>query len=169
MNLNSGLMGASSIEEQDVVQNLASPLHAAIVQLKAGSGSSVTPTNNSVRREIGDLAVWSLSSAKSGNGVDQIRDNSITTFWQSDGQQPHFVNIQFLKRVRITELAIYLDFKTDESYTPQKISIRANNSFYELQEIKQVEFEEPSGWFVLPLHDGERDFIKTNMVQIGIL
>lgn len=79
------------------------------------------------------------------------------------------MNIQFLKRVRITELAIYLDFKTDESYTPQKISIRANNSFFELQEIKQVEFEEPSGWFVIPLHDGERDFIKTNLVQVGIL
>ncbi len=64
--------------------------------------------------------------------------------------------------MRITELAIYLDFKTDESYTPAKISIRANNSFQELQEIKLVEFDEPSGWYVFPLTERGRDFIKTN-------
>jgi anaphase-promoting complex subunit 10 len=71
--------------------------------------------------------------------------------------------------MRVIEFAIFLDLKTDESYTPQKISIRANNSFFELQEIKQVEFEEPNGWFVIPLHDGDRDYIKTNLVQVCIL
>ena len=70
MNLSSGLLGPSSIEDQELGQPLASPLHAPIVQLKANSGSPVMPSNNSLRREIGDLAVWSLSSAKSGNGVD---------------------------------------------------------------------------------------------------
>jgi len=64
--------------------------------------------------------------------------------------------------MKIQELAIYLDFKTDESYTPSKISIRALNSFHEMQEIKQIEFEEPSGWYVFPLTDRCRDFIKTN-------
>ena len=48
-------------------------------------GSIVAPEGHSQRREIGDLAVWTLSSAKAGNGVDQLRDNSISTFWQSDG------------------------------------------------------------------------------------
>ena len=71
--------------------------------------------------------------------------------------------------MKIQELAIYLDFKTDESYTPSKISIRALNSFHEMQEIKQIEFEEPSGWYVFPLTDRCRDFIKTNYIQIGII
>jgi anaphase-promoting complex subunit 10 len=57
------------------------------------NGSNQLPESNSKRREIGDLAVWTLSSAKQGNGVDQLRDNNINTFWQSDGQQPHFINI----------------------------------------------------------------------------
>lgn len=35
------------------------------------------------RREIGREAVWSLSSAKPGNGVDQLRDESTETYWQS--------------------------------------------------------------------------------------
>ena len=65
------------------------------------SGSKFTPMSNSQRREVGDLAVWTLSSAKHGNGVDQLRDDLITTFWQSDGHQPHLVNIQFLKKMRI--------------------------------------------------------------------
>lgn len=35
------------------------------------------------RREIGRDAMWSLSSAKPGNGVDQLRDDSVETYWQS--------------------------------------------------------------------------------------
>jgi hypothetical protein len=34
-------------------------------------------------REIGDLAVWSLSSCKQGFGIDQLRDGLTTTYWQS--------------------------------------------------------------------------------------
>ena len=45
-------------------------------------------------REIGDLAVWSLSTAKPGNGVEQLRDDNTDTYWQSDGPQPHLINVQ---------------------------------------------------------------------------
>ena len=44
-----------------------------------------TPESNALRREIGDLAIWTLSSAKPGNGVEQLRDKETKTFWQSDG------------------------------------------------------------------------------------
>ena len=94
------------------------PLYEPVVRMAPDSGSKFTPKSNSQRREVGDLAVWTLSSAKHGNGVEQLRDDQTTTFWQSDGHQPHLVNIQFLKKMRIQEIAIYLDFKTDESYTP---------------------------------------------------
>jgi len=63
--------------------SLAQEVH---IHLQAGSGSPHTPCANSQRREIGDLAVWTLSSAKHGNGVEQLRDDQVTTFWQSDGQ-----------------------------------------------------------------------------------
>lgn len=36
------------------------------------------------QREIGDEAVWSLSTAKPGNGVHQLRDNNLDSFWQYD-------------------------------------------------------------------------------------
>jgi len=32
--------------------------------------------------EIGNQAIWSVSSCKLGNGVPQLRDNSKETYWQ---------------------------------------------------------------------------------------
>ena len=81
---------------------------------------------------------------------------------RSDGVQPHLVNMQFMKKTKIQEVSMYLDFKTDESYTPSKISIRSGNSFYELQEIKMIDFDEPIGWFNFNLNqqDSEGNIVK---------
>ena len=38
--------------------------------------------DESEKREIGKLAVWSVSSAKPGNGVDLLRDSNLETYWQ---------------------------------------------------------------------------------------
>ena len=59
-----------------------------------GSGIFQKDSKNEVR-EIGDQAIWSLSSCKPGFGIDQLRDDNFDTYWQSDGPQPHLVNIQF--------------------------------------------------------------------------
>ena len=32
--------------------------------------------------EIGNQAVWSLSSSKPGFGIAQLRDDSVNTYWQ---------------------------------------------------------------------------------------
>ncbi|CAH7297233.1 Anapc10 [Phodopus roborovskii] len=89
-------------------------------------------------REIGSQAVWSLSSCKPGFGVDQLRDDNLETYWQSDGSQPHLVNIQFRRKTTVKTLCIYADYKSDESYTPSKISVRVGNNFHNLQEIRYV-------------------------------
>jgi len=47
-------------------ENKSSNLGEIIVSM----GSPHPPEANSQRREIGDLAVWTLSSAKPGNGVE---------------------------------------------------------------------------------------------------
>ncbi|XP_041519307.1 anaphase-promoting complex subunit 10 isoform X3 [Microtus oregoni] len=88
-------------------------------------------------REIGSQAVWSLSSCKPGFGVDQLRDDNLETYWQSDGSQPHLVNIQFRRKTTVKTLCIYADYKSDESYTPSKISVRVGNHFHNLQEIRE--------------------------------
>lgn len=137
--------------------------------------------------EIGRQAVWSLSSAKNGNGVQQLRDNNVDTFWQSDGPQPHFVNIQFPKLMNVKQLSIYCDVRVDESYTPKLLSIRVGNNYHDLKELKRIEIEEPSGWVDIPLTmsattneeneepaivddaSGTHGCIKTNMIQLAIL
>lgn len=59
-------------------------------------------------REIGGLAAWSVTSAKPGNGVELLRDGNKETFWQSDGSQPHLVNIQFQRNVGMNHLGTML-------------------------------------------------------------
>ncbi|BDA40715.1 Anaphase-promoting complex subunit 10 [Coccomyxa sp. Obi] len=131
--------------------------------------TATLPDSRSIR-EIGNLAVWTVTSAKPGNGVELLRDGREDTYWQSDGSQPHLVNIQFQKKVRLQELTIYLDYKLDESYTPIKISVRAGTSVYDLKEIKIVELNEPIGWVHIPLQPpNSTDNLKAYCMQLAIL
>eukprot|EP00741_Cyanophora_paradoxa_P008318 tig00001292_g8047.t1 len=131
--------------------------------------TSEPPHKEQDLREIGNLAVWSLSTAKPGNGVEQLRDDNLDTYWQSDGPQPHLVNVQFYKKMRVSEIAIFTDYKLDESYTPQKISIRAGSNFHDLHEIKLMELEEPSGWITIPLKPAESaKYVRAFLLQIAI-
>jgi hypothetical protein len=85
---------------------------------------------------------------------------------RSDGAQPHLVNISFQRKVELLvrpcacalahtlhfirlkqrthsflslqELALYVDFKLDESYTPKNISIRAGNSVQDMKARPQL-------------------------------
>jgi len=129
---------------------------------------------DSNKREIGEEAVWRLSTSKPGNGVQQLRDDNFETFWQSDGQQPHLVTMQFHKKMKIKELSLYMDFNLDESYTPNKISIRAGTTTENLMEIKVFELNEPVGWVPIQLlphrmqGKGET-YLRTNVIQIAIL
>lgn len=84
--------------------------------------------------------------------MTQIRDESPDTYWQSDGPQPHLINIQFSKRKAVCEVAFYLDFTLDESYTPKRIGIKAGVTHHDLEEVKVVELNEPVGWVSVPLY-----------------
>ncbi|CAG2165516.1 unnamed protein product [Oppiella nova] len=120
-------------------------------------------------REVGTQAVWSLSSCKPGFGVDQLRDNCLETYWQSDGPQPHLVNIQFRRKTTIQDVCIYADYKLDESYTPNRISVRAGNHFHDLQEVELMDLSEPNGWVVIPLKDSNEAPIRAFLIQIAVL
>jgi anaphase-promoting complex subunit 10 len=128
--------------------------------------------------EIGKLAVWSVTSAKPGNGVELLRDGNLDTYWQSDGAQPHLINVQFQRKVKVREMALYADYKLDESYTPSKISVRAGNSFHDLREVRVVDLDEPVGWTRVRLdksdesdeNDGAAgDPLRAYFLQIAVL
>lgn len=129
----------------------------------------VREEKNGLIREVGGVATWSLSSSKAGFGVDQLRDESMETFWQSDGPQPHLVNITFARKTTIKYVCLYIDYIADESYTPYKLSIRAGNCFTDLQEVEQIEMDKPSGWVVITLKDGNSLPIRAFHLQIAVL
>lgn len=124
---------------------------------------------NGLIREVGGIATWSLSSSKSGYGVEQLRDNSVDTYWQSDGPQPHLVNISFTRKITVKLVCMYVDYTLDESYTPYKISIRAGSSYFDLQEIEQIEMDKPTGWVMISLKDGNDAPVRACHIQIAIL
>ena len=94
-------------------------------------------------REISSLATWRLSSSKPGCALAQLRHPSPNYFWQSDGPQPHTLNLHFFKLVAITKMRIYLDFELDESYTPTKIKYAAGFREGDLVEFASWEVPEP--------------------------
>ncbi|PKK76439.1 anaphase-promoting complex, subunit 10 [Rhizophagus irregularis] len=112
-------------------------------------------------REIGSSAIWSLSSWKHGNGVDKLRDDNFLTYWQSDGTLPHLVNIQFPQKVNVVQISLWLNYKSDESYTPNKITIRAGTHNGDLQDLRTVELDEPLRWVDIQL-SGDEILSKTS-------
>jgi len=97
-------------------------------------------------KEISSLASWTVSTAKPGNGVVALRNPDLNHFWQSDGPQPHLLSIHFFKLVSIAHMRVFLDFESDESYTPTKIQFLAGMGAHDVQEFAEMAFEQPTGW-----------------------
>ena len=79
------------------------------------------------------------------------------------------VNIQFKRKTTVSAVAIYTDFRHDESYTPSKVSVRCGTNFNDLQEIELVTLKEPSGWVKIPLKDLNDRLVRSYMVQIAVI
>lgn len=97
-------------------------------------------------REISTLASWTVSSSKPGCSIPQLRAPSTDLFWQSDGPQPHYLNIHFFKMVRIVGLRLFLNFEADESYTPTRMIFLAGSGMNDLVEWGEMRLEQPRGW-----------------------
>ncbi|EER03703.1 anaphase-promoting complex, putative [Perkinsus marinus ATCC 50983] len=101
--------------------------------------------------EIGDRCRWSLSSAKPGYGVLQLKDNSEETFWQSDAMSAITYSMDEQRAQQPGEVHMFVSYKADESYTPSTISVRIGNTLFDLNEIQRLALYQPEGWIVIPL------------------
>ncbi|KAF9913082.1 Anaphase-promoting complex subunit 10 [Lobosporangium transversale] len=123
------------------------------------------------KKDIGRLATWSVSSDKIDHGIELLWDNDLETYWQSDGPQPHLINMQFEKKMPVQQVSFYYDYKQDESYTPLGISIRGGTAYHDLKELVNVELEKQTGWVNISLEDspGSGRPPKVFLLQMAIL
>lgn len=87
-----------------------------------------------------------MSSYKPGSGAAALLHLSTHQFWQSDGPQPHILNVHFFKMVNIRRVRVYLDFDLDESYTPTRMQFWAGTGEADLQMWGEERWKEPRGW-----------------------
>lgn len=67
------------------------------------------------------------------------------------------------------ELQLYLDYHLDESYTPDKVSVRAGSSIQDLKEFKTLELDKPIGWVSVPLLLEGDELLRAFMLQVAIV
>lgn len=98
------------------------------------------------------MAVWTVSTAKPGNGVEKILDERPETYWQSDGPQPHTISARFSSKLKVSSVELYLDYAADESYTPASISVYAGCNEHDLRLVRRLRrLHEPQGWVRVPM------------------
>ena len=81
------------------------------------------------------------------------------------------VNIQFMRKMQVSKVCIYLDYGLDESYTPKRLGFRCGTSLHDLVDICSVELNEPAGWLTVPLTDpliGSGSACRTHLLQIRV-
>ncbi|KAF8802420.1 galactose-binding like protein [Phlegmacium glaucopus] len=110
--------------------------------------------------DISLRAKWSVSSFKFGFGAECLLDGDPDTFWHSDGPQPHFITLEFPRKVAIQKISIHLNFPQDDSYTPSALAIRAGTGPSDLQDVRVVTLDKPDGWITFdvssePNEDGD--------------
>jgi len=101
--------------------------------------------------------------------VNQLTDDNLKTYWQSCGQFPHLVNIQFNRKIIVSDIYIYVNYRVDESYTPNIISVRSGTNFSDLQEVKLVRLREPYTWIRIKTQNIHNLPLKTRLLQLAVL
>ncbi|CCE65910.1 hypothetical protein TPHA_0N01290 [Tetrapisispora phaffii CBS 4417] len=107
--------------------------------------------------DVSKLAYWKPSSMKAGNPISNVIDDNFNTFWQSDGLQPHEVEVTFSRIMNVSMIAIFTSMIADESYTPSRIKIYAGTSPLDAVFYKKIEIVNMNGWFVLTFEDNREN------------
>ncbi|RSL80684.1 hypothetical protein CEP51_006394 [Fusarium floridanum] len=102
-------------------------------------------------KEISNLARFTVSSHKPGNGVEELKSDDLKMYWQSDGPQPHKLTMYFTRRVDIRDIRFYVDYNEDESYTPTKVVFKAGTGENNLIEFATMALDNPVGWQQVPV------------------
>lgn len=72
--------------------------------------------------------------------------------------------------MELCKVALSLDHRLDESYTPARLSVRAGGSQRDLKEVALAELQEPCGWVVVPLRPpGGGRSLSAYLLQLAVI
>lgn len=105
--------------------------------------------------DITTLCSYSFSSYKYNNGIEQLLDDDLSLYWQSDSNSsPHWINIQLPSSLLLAYLCIYIDCTADESYTPNEFMIKSGLTAHSYSSSQLIQLAPPpTGWLIIPLQD----------------
>lgn len=106
---------------------------------------------------VNNIALWKASSSKTGNPIENILNDDPNSFWQSDGGQPHTIDIYFTHRMDIILLSLYFSLASDESYTPKLFKLYVGHSPSDAVFYKTFHIEHLDGWIGLTFGDNRLD------------
>lgn len=119
-------------------------------------------------QDISHLGKWTLSSFKTKNDVSFLLDDSVNTYWQSDGDLPHYVEIQFSKLTTVSVVCIFEYAEEDDSYTPAALKLEAGLGKSKLRCVNSYTLPQYDGW--VPLKVGqEKKGLQCMYLRITIL
>ena len=132
-------------------ESLCESMTMEALSLRYMQGIRLLDSNNMTN--VSHLGHWKPSSYKIGNPIENVFDDNLSTFWQSDGVQPHKLSISFSKRIDISMIALFFSLIADESYTPRLIKIYVGHSPSDALFYKTVEVKNLNGWAALTFAD----------------
>ncbi|KAH6946001.1 hypothetical protein HPB50_011021 [Hyalomma asiaticum] len=161
------IIGASSFSNIESRRRTGRPIRALKDQTKAAMLTG--KPSCCMAKRVTDKMEDSARSRFPALEVTAAASACLETYWQSDGPQPHLVNVHFRRKTTIQGICIYADYKLDESYTPNRMSVRVGSSFHDLQELEAVDLREPTGWVHIATRDAAGNPVRTFLVETAVL
>ncbi|KPA75506.1 Anaphase promoting complex subunit 10-like protein [Leptomonas pyrrhocoris] len=121
--------------------------------------------NNQIDVGSAGNVVWSVSSAKHGNGVRHlIHYHDLNTFWQSDGVLPHVIRIRLSQLTPVEAIAVYVNSAVDQSYSPRVMKVKAGTHEGDMTEVAKADIGvgQENGWVLMELSDQVEDGKKAD-------
>ncbi|KAH9412257.1 anaphase-promoting complex subunit 10 [Ordospora pajunii] len=90
-----------------------------------------------------------LSSFKREHSLKELMSKDMSEYWATDDVLPHAIQISFRKVRYVQAVQLFLSFSQDDSYTPERVEIRAGMTRESIHTIGSVVLIEPEGLVTL--------------------
>jgi hypothetical protein len=74
-------------------------------------------------RDITKETIVTTASSSTTHMLANMLDRNPSTFWESAGNKPHAINLQFKGRVAVSRIELYSAIGEDSSYVPQVVTL----------------------------------------------